>query len=487
MRSFRIALVSLLAAACGGNGSGLPPSSDFANLCATPRAGTDDKKGSLDDEKKFLRSWTDELYLWYREVPAVDPAASPTVEDYFSKLKTPAKTATNNPKDRFHFIIPTAVWLQESGSGVTAGYGATFAILAPTVPRKAVVAFTEPGTEGAGKLARGAQILKVDGVDLVNATGQANVDILNGGLFPSAVGQAHTFEVLDLGASASRTVTMTSASITETPVQNAHVIPNTHTGYILFNSHIATAESELINAINTLKANGATDLVLDMRYNGGGFLDIASELAFMIAGPARTSGKTFEKLAFNDKYPTRDPVTGQPLTPTPFEGTASGLDPATPRGAALPHLDLPRLFVLTSGSTCSASESVINSLMGVDVQVILIGGTTCGKPYGFYPQDNCGNTYFSIEFQGVNAKGFGDYADGFIPGGGGSNPAGCRMADDFGHQLGDPAEAQLAGALAFAASGTCPAPAAAALTEAGLRGNGQLFQPEWRMNRIVRR
>ena len=155
----------------------------------------------------------------------------------------------------------------------------------------------------------------------------------------------------------------------------------------------------------------------------------------------------------------------------------------------LPHLDLPSVFILTSGGTCSASESVINSLMGVDVQVIQIGGTTCGKPYGFYPQDNCGNTYFSIEFQGVNAKGFGDYADGFIPGGGGSNPAGCQVADDFGHQLGDPAEAQLAAALAFGASGTCPAPpAAAALREGGgLRGNAQLFKPEWRMNRILRR
>jgi carboxyl-terminal processing protease len=488
MRSFRIALVSLLAASCGSS-SGFPPSSDFANLCATPRAGTDDKKGSLDDEKKFLRSWTDELYLWYREVPTVDPAASPTVEDYFAKLKTPAKTATNNPKDRFHFIIPTAEWEQQSQGGVSAGYGVTFAVLAPTVPRKAVVAFTEPGTEGASKLARGAQILKVDGVDLVNATGQANVDILNAGLFPNGLNETHHFEVLDLGATTSRPdVQLTSTTITETPVQNAHVIANTHVGYILFNAHIATAESELIDAVNTLKANGATDLVLDMRYNGGGFLDIASELAFMIAGPARTSGKTFEKLTFNDKYPNRDPVTGQPLTPTPFEGTSGAFSPASPsRGTPLPHLDLPRVFILTSGGTCSASESVINSLMGVNVQVIQIGGTTCGKPYGFYPQDNCGNTYFSIEFQGVNAKGFGDYADGFIPGGGGSNPAGCSVLDDFGHQLGDPAEAQLAAALAFAANGACPAPAAAALTEAGLRGNAQLFKPEWRMNRIVRR
>ena len=50
------------------------------------------------------------------------------------------------------------------------------------------------------------------------------------------------------------------------------------------------------------------------------------------------------------------------------------------------------------------------------MQVIEIGSTTCGKPYGFYPQDNCGTTYFSIEFRGVNDQGFGDYTDGFSPG-----------------------------------------------------------------------
>ena len=62
------------------------------------------------------------------------------------------------------------------------------------------------------------------------------------------------------------------------------------------------------------------------------------------------------------------------------------------------------MTVLTGPDTCSASESVINGLRGVDVEVNLIGGPTCGKPYGFYPQDNCGTTYFAIQFQGVNAR-----------------------------------------------------------------------------------
>jgi len=82
--------------------------------------------------------------------------------------------------------------------------------------------------------------------------------------------------------------------------------------------------------------------------------------------------------------------------------------------------------------------------------VHLVGGTTCGKPYGFYPQDNCGTTYFAIQFQGVNFLGFGDYPDGFTPT--------CAVADDFGHELGDPAENQLEVALGLRNTGACVVP-----------------------------
>src|SRR3954451_5092246 len=119
MRSSRLALLALVATACGGDP---PPFTDLANICASPRAGTSDRQGSVNDEKKFLRSWEDALYLWYRELPEVDPDSVPTVDAYFQKLVTPVRTATNNPKDRFHFIIPTAVWNQQSQGGVSAGY-----------------------------------------------------------------------------------------------------------------------------------------------------------------------------------------------------------------------------------------------------------------------------------------------------------------------------------------------------------------------------
>jgi hypothetical protein len=232
---------------------------------------------------------------------------------------------------------------------------------------------------------------------------------------------------------------------------------------MLFNDHIATSESALINAVTQLKTAGISDLVLDIRYNSGGYLDIASELAYMVAGPTKTAGKTFELLTFNDKHPTIDPVAGGAITPVGFHTAALGFSATA--GTALPYLGLSKVYVLTGPDTASASESVMNSLRGVGVQVIQIGSTTYGKPYGFYPQDNCGTTYFSIEFKGVNAAGFGDYSDGFAPANSSAAASlvagavfpGCSVGDDFSHALGDPAEARLAAALQYRAGGTCPA------------------------------
>ncbi len=103
---------------------------------------------------------------------------------------------------------------------------------------------------------------------------------------------------------------------------------------------------------------------------------------------------------------------------------------------------------------------MINGLRGVGVQVIQIGGKTCGKPYGFYPQDNCGTTYYSIQFQGVNDAGFGDYADGFIANNSteatGVKIPGCEAADDYSHDLGDSSETLLSTALSYASNATCP-------------------------------
>ncbi len=501
--------------ACGGGGSGpagppppmptgwvqgqFQPETNFAAMCVTPRSGVDpgtqkpfpDVQGTLLDEQNWLRSWNNDLYLWFDEVTDQNPANFSTDLAYFNVLMTTQKTASGKPKDRFHFTYATSVWEQLSQSGIQAGYGANFVIIAATPPRDVVVAYTEPGSTAAtppASLARGAKLLSIDGVDVVNASDQASVDILNAGLTPQTVGESHTFSVLDLGATLPRTITMVSANVTSTPVQNVHTIsaPNgTRVGYMLFNDHLATSEGELVAAFSQLQGAGVQDLVLDIRYNGGGFLDIASEVAYMIAGSASTAGQTFELTQFNSKHPTVDPVTGALITPTPFLSTTQGF--STTAGQALPSLNLTRVFVLTTSSTCSASESIINSLRGVNIQVIEVGSTTCGKPYGFYAADNCGVTYFSIQFQGINAQGFGNYPDGFTP----QNTLategvllpGCSVADDFTHALGDSTEGLLASALSYQSNGTCPVPPSGMAVSPTA---GRSIKSIWQQNRIMR-
>ena len=515
-KALLLSLVSVAAAllpACGGGGGGgsapassgssgttgwvhgqFSPAATFAAMCVAPRTGNDpvtqkpypDRQGTALDEKNWLRSWTNNLYLWFDEVPDQDPAGFASDATYFAALKTSAITASGKPKDRFHFTYPTATWEALSQSGVQAGYGANFVVIAATPPREVVVGYTEPGSPAAvapASLARGAQVLTIDGVDLVNATDQASINILNAGLSPPTAGESHVFSISDLGASTPRNVTLVSANITETPVQNVQTIPTAagdFVGYMLFNDHIATAESELVAAFNQLKSAGVHDLILDIRYNGGGFLDIASEVAYMIAGPTPTSGQTFELQQFNSKNPTVNPVTQSTITPLGFHATTQGFSLTS--GQALPSLNLSRVYVLTTSSTCSASESIINSLQGVNIQVIQVGATTCGKPYGFYPADNCAVTYFSIQFQNANAKNFGNYPDGFTPANTlateGVLVPGCSVADDFIHSLGDPVEGLLASALSYRANGVCPVP------PSGM--SGVVVKPLWRQNRIYR-
>ena len=130
----------------------------------------------------------------------------------------------------------------------------------------------------------------------------------------------------------------------------------------------------------------------------------------------------------------------------------------------MPNLNLPRLFVLTTYGTASASELIINSLLGIDIDVIVIGSATRGKYHGFTSTDNCGTTYFTINFRIVNNKGVADYDDGFSPT--------CSVADnDYDHQFGDPQESLLKTALAYQADDACPSSSSAKVKQTAEGGS----------------
>jgi carboxyl-terminal processing protease len=488
VRAARLLVCFLVIAGCGGgdssstpppsnpppSGNGFTwtrgvfqPAANFAAQCRVPRAGTDpatgraypDRAGSTTAENYWLRSWSNDLYLWFSELPDLDPANTNDTEAYFNLLKTSAVTPSGAPKDKFHFIYNSADWHALSTSGQSVGYGIEWEVVRSTPPRSIVVRLVEAGSAAAAAgVVRGMQVTLTDGVDVINDNTQAGVERILEALYPETAGGAHAFRFM---GTATIDTTLTAGVVTSNPVPVTSTIDTASgkVGYLLFTSHIATAESRLVTAINTLKAAGIQDLVLDLRYNGGGYLDLASELAYMIAGPAQTAGKTFELVQFNSKHPVINPVTGTAITPVGFHNTTQGFQGAS--GQALPNLGLARVYVLTSDETCSASESIINGLKGAGVTVHQIGLTTCGKPYGFYPQDNCGTTYFSIQFRGVNHAGFGDYADGFsatrtaATGDARANLPGCGARDDLARQLGDPAEELLRVALTYRQNGTC--------------------------------
>ncbi len=449
------------------------PSSTFKDRCEVVRTGTDsegnpfpDRAGSTVEENFWLRSWSNETYLWNREIQDQNPGNFTSPISYFAELRTFATTASGEDKDDFHFSQPTAEFLEQRNNTASSGYGVRFRGFSSTPPRDFRVLYTEPNSpasdvvNGRVQLPRGARIISIDGEDFINGN---NVDALNDGLFPETDGETHTFVIREAGSTSNRTITLVSESIAPEPVNRTEII-NTSSGpvgYMLFNTFSPFASEEsLATAITDLSQQNINDLVLDLRYNGGGLLAVAAQLGYQIAGDQRTNGKTFSLLQYNEDANGTDPTSGSndPVEPIPFIDTGVGF--TVPNGQALSSLNLPRVFILSTGGTCSASEAVINSLRGIDVEVILIGDITCGKPFGFLPTGNCGETYYTIQFRGVNDKGFGDYSDGFVPEDNafqfGERMKGCTIPDDLNNELGDQNEALLSAALFYRDNNSCP-------------------------------
>jgi hypothetical protein len=436
---------ALLVAGCGGGGgdsgacvSGSPEVCAAGSQSSSPPPPDNSERYAgictPDGVKNFTRTYMNEAYLWYREIPVVDPAQYANVGSYFFALLTPALDPNGQRKDRFSFIV-TATDADSLLTGAATTYGVQWE---PDAQGRQRAAFVEAGSPAqVAGLARGAELVQVTtpGTPDWFPNGPAQISFV----YRSAPGQA------------TASATLTSAALQEDPLPLVSNLVSTgghKVAYLLFNAHTQGAQDKLIAAISGLPQAGVGDVVLDIRYNRGGFLYTALSVSSMLTGP-QADGRVFERLQYNDK---RQAETDASILD--FSGVVQVGEASYAAGTPLPRLGLPRVFLLTTGNTCSASESIINSLRGVGVEVILVGSTTCGKPYGFSRKDNCGLSYFPIEFQGVNDQGFGDYAAGFTPT--------CAAADDFDHALGDAGEGMLSTALKFVDTGSCPQPAALA-------------------------
>lgn len=443
-------------------------SAKFVAQCQNPRVGSSpitgkhypDKQGSELIEKHWQRAFTHETYLWYKEVIDKNPKDYSLI-DYFDQLKTTVVTDSGKDKDQYHWLQPTSEVEELTQLGVSYGHGIQFDRQSSTVPRQWIVQNITPNTQAfeAG-VSRGSTLVKVDGIDFINSSSQADINTINNAIFSDTEGEAHTFTFIDNNDTEYQ-VELNTASITGVPLQIAKTIntPQGKTGYLLLNSfYNSIVEKDLFDSFSTFAEEGVDELIVDLRYNGGGYLALSSQLAYMVAGKNATSGKVYETTVYNDKKGNETtPFYTQTLDLRRLIGGDSNIQ----AGQTLPVLNLNRVYVLTTGSSCSASESFINGLIGIGIEVIQIGTTTCGKPYGFVSEDNCGLTYFTVQFKGENNAGFGDYADGLIPtelpqAGKLAQVQGCPIAEDYQHDLGDEQELLLASALYYQANNDCP-------------------------------
>jgi len=482
-----------LTACGGGGGSAEAPASsvkktsaELAQICAAENFLTSDalsptKTGTLADERHWINAYLTERYFWYKDIPVVDPLAARynvsggtarqnfvmSVVNYFEDQLTPLYTTTGSKVDKFSFQIDTATWTNFS-SGAELGYGWLLVDEGVGTARRIRVSYVYPTTQSGfasrAGIERGDELISIDGVAVSNASQK---DVIDQAISPVSPVN-HTFVIQ--GKSGLKTLTLSASTVT-LPQAEHRVVSDAEGvkwGYLIFNSHVDSAQAPLLAALSDFKSQNIDQLVVDLRYNGGGYLALASALAYGVAGPARTQGKTFETLRYNDKRTSRNEN-------MPFY--SSDLD-----GRAIDAMNFSKIYVLTTDETCSASESFINGLRGVDVEVVQIGGTSCGKPYGFEPQDNCGITYAAMEFDGVNQKGQGGYADGLVPQ--------CAASDDLNHALGDPNEAMFAVAIARHRGLACSSVAASrALGSQNLRGLGmsafKLIKPQWQRGKII--
>ncbi|MBC3872268.1 S41 family peptidase [Undibacterium flavidum] len=382
----------------------------YANIC-TPSV-----------EKSWVRAHLNDVYLWYKLIVDVPAANYNTPQSYFDALLV-------KQNDRFSFTADK----DEIDGYFEAGEDVGFGYKLVNQNNQLRVAYVQPGSPAdLQQIKRGAQIIGLNGTPI----GQVSYDNQIAALYPSSSQTTTRFEIKDVGASTTRSVDLKATTVITKPVLQNKIITTTDNrrlGYLVFTDHIATASDPLVNSLREFKEQGINDLVLDVRYNGGGYIYIANEVASMIAG-TKAQGHVFEQLQYNDKH---------------ADWTAQSKFMFTDKsrsGMVLPQLNLTRVFVLTSARTCSASESIINGLSPF-VQVITIGGTTCGKPYGFSQTDNCNTAYFAIEFDGVNNAGNGGYVNGFAPT--------CPATDDLEHDLGSLSERLLASAATYSKSGIC--------------------------------
>lgn len=183
-------------------------------------------------------------------------------------------------------------------------------------------------------------------------------------------------------------------------------------GYLVYAGFDAGFDEELFDVFKEFKEKNVTDLILDLRYNGGGHVMSANLIASCVAGSS-CRDQVFAQYRYNEERMEQIGNT-KPKELFQYDKYAN-----LQTSLAAGDLSLKRLYCLVGNGTASASELVINSLRGIGIEVTLIGKKTTGKNVGMESVDMKidDDTYrvAPITFQSYNAKDEGDYENGFEP------------------------------------------------------------------------
>jgi len=366
----------------------------------------------------FVRDTLQELYLWYRDLPDLDPAAVSTPEEYLARVRVRPQDGT------FSYITSRAADEAFYSDSQFIGLGLSTAVVDGALRVLQVFAGSPAAEAG---LDRGSRIDTIDGqrVETLIAAGG-----LDGAFGPAEIDRQVLLTFVTRGGEA-RTASPRKRPVTIPPVSLTRVfdVGGRKVGYLFFRNFVRPSVAALDEAFAALETAGAQELVLDLRYNGGGLVDVARHLASLIGGSALRD-QVFAESRHND----RNRRLNQTLR---FGGASSSL-----------RLD--RLIVIATRASASASELLVNGLTPF-LPVIVVGDRTSGKPVGQYGLPFCDKVFAPVAFSMVNARGQGDYFGGL--------PVDCAAVDDLAHELGATEEASLAAALGFIATGRCAPPA----------------------------
>ncbi|MCY7349988.1 MAG: hypothetical protein LH606_04890 [Cytophagaceae bacterium] len=371
-----------------------------------------------------------ELFLWRDKLPApadFKPTSYATPEELMAKVRTysPENSAGTGNVDRWSFATPVSEW-NKVLTGSSAGFGFSRGYVADNDLR---VVFAYPNSPiGQAGVRRGWRIVKVDGIEASKANETAIANAISGK-------SSATYEFLT-NAGETKTLALTKADYKSNSVLQRSIIEvdGKKVGYLMYNSFIvSTARQELDEAFAYFKANNVTELVADLRYNGGGYVNISERFANYVV-PQSVAGKLMYTDQHNDKYKAWNRVKN-------FDGTL----PAD-------NLNLKRIVFIAARGSASASELLINVLRP-HMDVKIIGDDTYGKPVGYYQIPVMGYISSPVAVKQTNAAGYGDYYEGL--------KADRYQIDDYTRDFGDPNEARLKDALSYLRTGTIPARQAA--------------------------